>query len=311
MSAACELPDLEIRRDERDHVLARVGGIYAKVMADSINVSGQRITTLEVRFPRIILAEVNTHRMVAKNGASSRAIPFTKRLAAIQDDPFIPMRWGREQKGMEAGEEVEHPEAVREIWLKARDEAVEHAIGLASGGLHKNLCNRLIEPFAWMTMVWTATNYANLTFQRDHRAAEDHFQILGACVRSALISSGPSPLHFGEWHMPYIRPDDYQAVWSMAHEQEPIRQDYLRKISAARCARVSYETQDGVRDVLADLGLFSRLVVRDEYETEPGHWSPLEHVCMALATPERIGPFTGWFPLRKQYKHEYRREEWE
>ena len=55
--------------------------IKAVIAADSINVKGKRITTFIVTMPRIVLAELNTHRVFSRNSASSRAIPFTKMCA--------------------------------------------------------------------------------------------------------------------------------------------------------------------------------------------------------------------------------------
>jgi hypothetical protein len=54
-----------------------------KILADSISPDGVRLTTLEVVMPRIVLAEFNTHRMLSRNSASSRAIPIEKMIRMV------------------------------------------------------------------------------------------------------------------------------------------------------------------------------------------------------------------------------------
>lgn len=151
--------------------------IAAEVIADSI-CNGHRITTMKVTFPRFILAEFNTHRMLSKNSASSRAIPFNKMLDMVTTDPFIPIAWQKDHKGMQGTEYLskedrndpdptsiirwnsEH-ESANKAWLAARDEAVKHALILNSIGATKQLCNRLLEPFMWHTVLVTATEWEN------------------------------------------------------------------------------------------------------------------------------------------------------
>ena len=69
--------------------------IEAKIVADSIYKQGQRLTTFTVVFPRFILAELNTHRMLSRNSASSRARPFQAMLNDVRKDPFVPIRGSR------------------------------------------------------------------------------------------------------------------------------------------------------------------------------------------------------------------------
>ena len=78
--------------------------ISAEIIADSKNQFGDRITTFILTFPRIVLAEFNTHRMLSRNSASSRAIPFEKMVQMVQDDPFIPIKWMKDHKGMQGTE---------------------------------------------------------------------------------------------------------------------------------------------------------------------------------------------------------------
>jgi len=97
--------------------------ISAKVVADSKNEYGNRVTTMVVTFPRIILAEFNTHRMFSRNSASSRAIPFEKMVKAVRENPFVPIAWMRDHKGMQGNEYLTDKEEIQEakdIWLAAR-----------------------------------------------------------------------------------------------------------------------------------------------------------------------------------------------
>lgn len=146
--------------------------IEAKIVADSINPQGDRITTYLLTFPRFILAELNTHRVFSKNSASSRAIPFEKMVKMVEEDPFIPIAWQKEHKGMQGSEyftKVEDIERNTRKWLTARDNAINSAKWLNAGftddelgiGVTKQLCNRLLEPFMWHTVLLTGTEFKN------------------------------------------------------------------------------------------------------------------------------------------------------
>lgn len=140
--------------------------IEAKIIADSINPQGDRITTYLLTFPRFILAELNTHRVFSKNSASSRAIPFEKMVKMVEEDPFIPIAWQKSHKGMQGSEYFlsengDNTHKISEGWLLARDSAVQIARGLNNSGVTKQLCNRLLEPFMWHTVLLTATEFEN------------------------------------------------------------------------------------------------------------------------------------------------------
>lgn len=133
--------------------------IKAEIVAHSINEQGDELISIMATFPRIILAEVNTHRMLSKNTSSSRAIPFNKMVESVQNDPFIPIAWQKEHKGMQ-GSEYHIEEAGERFcpnnWLRARDRAVVEANHLHDNiGVTKQLANRLLEPFMWTTMLIT------------------------------------------------------------------------------------------------------------------------------------------------------------
>lgn len=266
----------------------------AKVILDSISPSGNRLTTMEVTIHRFVLAEFNTHRVFSRNSASSRAIPVEKMIAKAMDDPAIPLFWPAEQKGMQGGDQLDtgpRREAF-EVWQRARMGAIESATALTKLGLHKSVVNRLLEPFLPHTIIVSSTEWTNFFAQRCNPAAQPEMRAAAEQMRGAYLESTPEPLGIGEWHTPYITPED-----DADGELIPVQKRLF--VSAARCARVSYLTQDGRRDYKEDLALFNRLVT-----ARPGHWSPLEHV----ATPQhpdyesRLGNFRGWDQLRHSFE---------
>jgi len=265
----------------------------AKVILDSISEAGVRLTTMEVTIPRIVLPEFNTHRMLSRNSASSRAIPVKKMIERVKADPFIPQRWGRNEKGMQANQELKTPEEIKlatDIWLMARDEAIKYVEMLVDENginIHKQLANRLLEPWMWQTIIVTATEWENMRGLRVSPEAQPDFEIAARMLFEAYDASSPKWLDVGEWHLPYVEGVDKDSMlW------DGVSQEKLIKISAARCARVSYLTHDGRRDPTEDVKLYDRLLAGP-------HLSPLEHPAQALANPIQVGNFTGWMQARK------------
>ena len=255
----------------------------ARVIADSISPAGVRLTTIEVTLHRFVLAELNTHRAFSRNSASSRAIPVSRILNRVADRPAIPVRFPAEQRGMQGGTDIDDPVKAREIWLAARDAAVVYAEQLICLGVHKSVVNRLLEPFLPHTVIISATDWDGFWRQRCSALAQDEILVAAEAMQAARQASTPRPVPYGGWHLPYLQPED-QHVSRWVHQ----------RLSAARCARVSYLTHDGRRDTQADLDLYTRLV-----EADPPHASPLEHP----ATPARPGAavpgnFRGWRQLR-------------
>ncbi len=261
-----------------------------KIVADSLAPSGRRLTTITATYPRFIHAEILTHRDRARNSASSRAIPWPTMMAAITEHPVIPLRFGSEQRGMQTGSEIDRPDEARRIWLEARDNAVRSAQQLADLGVHKSICNRITEPWMWITIVMTATEWNNFFRLRCHPDAEIHFQKIAGMIRDGLTGNTPTQTAVGGWHLPFVQSDE------LPHFDVGV----LARVSAARCARVSYLTHDGNRSVGEDLKLFDRLCQGSGF----GHWSPHEHVAQALDTEDRSGPFVGWRQYRKSFLNE-------
>lgn len=283
-----------------------------RVVLDSVAPSGGRLTTFEVTFPRIVLAEFNTHRVFSRNSASSRAIPVSRRLQMVREDPFVPAQFGRNRRGMQATELLdEEKEGLRaeSIWREALRYAVACASSLADLGVHKQHANRLLEPFAWQTVVVSTTHVDNYFHRRVSSLAQPEIERPSRMMSEALDASAPRELRAGDWHLPYVTGVDADELRDAGYPEES-----LVEVSAARCARVSYLTQDGKRDVAEDLALYKRLL-------GPGHMSPLEHPARALdahgwlehatRAAERwiydrvpVGNFWGWAQHRKEVPHE-------
>ncbi|HVA38378.1 MAG TPA: FAD-dependent thymidylate synthase [Candidatus Dormibacteraeota bacterium] len=259
-------------------------GFSARVLLDSVSPLGVRLTTMEVVFPRFVLAEFNTHRVFSRNSASSRAIPTAKLIERVLNDPVIPVEWGRNQPGMSASEVLsaaEESEALRR-WLAARDAAVEHARRLAELKVHKQVLNRILEPFLWHTVIVSATEWENFFELRCAPNAQPEIREAALRMREALRSSAPRALGAGEWHLPLVLDDER----SLEAEQ-------LKRVSAARCARVSYLTHDGGRDLQKDLALYERLA-------SDRHLSPFEHVATPADDTAFHANFRGWVQMRRE-----------
>ena len=294
----------------------------AKILADSVSPAGHRLTTQEVTMPRIVLAEFNTHRVLSRNSASSRAIPVEKQLKNVLEEPFVPDYWGINQKGMQAEQKLDRRESAEATgeWLCRRDLALLGAVALIGGvksiqdealkkrigalqalhgevdkplgrPVHKQLANRLLEPFMWHTVIVTATEWDNFYALRANSQAQPEIRQTAEAMRQAYLQSEPAEVDYGQWHLPLIQSDERHLAVSS-----------LVKISAGRCARVSYLTHAGQRDPQEDIALYERL-------TASGHMSPLEHVARPLL-PEEMrrsvwsGNFRGWHQHRKDIPNE-------
>ncbi len=271
----------------------------ARVLCDSVSPDGVRLTSMEVTLPRIVLAEFNTHRVFSRNSASSRAIPVEKMLQKVMDDPFIPVYWGKNQKGMQAEQELteEEQKTAEEAWLIGRSHAVADAVRLLEMGVHKQITNRLLEPWLWHTIICTATEWDNFWALRCNKDAQPEIKRAAELMREAYNASVPSPLNYGEWHLPLVDPSE-----AFDFQVSGVTVEDICKISAGRCARVSYLTHDGKRDPKADIELCDRLL-------KAGHLSPFEHaatpmLCEDFVTSAFCGNFRGWVSLRKTIPNE-------
>lgn len=294
----------------------------AQIICDSVSPNGVRLVTMVVRFHRFILAELNTHRVFSRNSASSRAIPSAKMLESVRTDMAKPVKWGKNQSGMQAYEELGPGAAVlAEVrWGEAGMKAAELSENLAKTGVHKQICNRLIEPFLYHTAVITATEWDNFFHQRCSEFAQPEMRALADAMQMAFFTHEPKFINYGGWHLPFIDENDYVPAQRIAefnrygaviseYDIFEITRDIIeiyKKVSVARCARVSYMTHDGKRDLEEDLALYDKL-------TKGMHWSPFEHVATPLedthstSSKDRFcGNFRGWRQFRKMFEGENR-----
>ena len=293
--------------------------ITAKVICDSICKHTKiRITTLELVYPRFIHSEFMTHRVFSRNASSSRAIPVAKVIQAVIDNPAMPIHWGKNQSGMQAHEELDDSgkESVERLWIDARDCAVQLAKEMSEVGAHKQIVNRILEPFTHIRVIVTATNFANFFALRDHEDAQPEIRELARVMKAAMETSIPKSLGLGEWHLPYLDDEDFANINNHMAESsitrhEPNKGDVCMMacaVSAARCARVSYLTHDGERPTLQkDLELYRHLV-----NANPPHMSPCEHQASPnyygkiadLGYPITHSNFRGWNQFRHLIKDE-------
>jgi len=256
--------------------------IYALVVADSISPTGDRLTTVEVRMHRWVLAEFNTHRVFSRNSASSRAVPPHKRILSVTESPAMPVYWGLEQSGMQDAGKASDKVAVlaNRAWRRASHNAAGSAEELMDLKIHKGLTNRLLEPFLYHTVVVSATEWQNFFAQRISELAQPEIHEAAKCIKTAICNSMPAYLDYGEWHTPYSdkdRPDDERKVQAVAG-----------------CARVSFENHGGTRVFSKDEDLYTKLS-----EADPAHASPFEHVATPVDSGT-LGNFQGYQQLRHQ-----------
>jgi thymidylate synthase ThyX len=259
--------------------------IYAKVIEDSVTTEGKRLTTMEVQMHRFVLAEFNTHRVFSRNSSSSRAIPIEKQIAKISKHPAYPVSWGSNKSGMQAGEPLHGSKAnkARRTWKRASKKAIKTSRSLEKLGVHKEIANRILEPYMWHTVIVSSTEWDGFFEQRCSHMAQPEIRLVANAMRDAYKKSVPFLLVDGEMHLPYIQPGEFDLP------------DYKKaRISIARCARVSYLTHDNIYSIEKDLGLFDRLCTAD-----PPHWSPMEHVATPLTDElDPSGNFNGFAQVR-------------
>lgn len=282
--------------------------IEAKIVADSI-ANGKRITTYVLTYPRFIHAEFMTHRMISRNASSSRAIPVKKQIQMVIDNPVIPLAFTKNKPGMQGGEALQGfgAELAVSTWLAGRDEAVRAANTLADLEVHKQYANRLLEPYAHITVVATATDWENFFALRIHPAAQPEIHALAKAMHDAREKSIPKDLKAGYWHLPFIDSEAMSEIKDMFEidclQESKEAVELAIKRSVARCARVSYLNHDGSKATIEkDLELYERLL-----GNVPIHASPAEHQAQArpwYLSWMRSGNFKGFVQYRKTLKHE-------
>lgn len=287
----------------------------AKVLKDSVSEDMVRLPTVLARFPRFILPEVLTHRVFSRNTSSSRAIPVKKIIADIMEDTAMPVSWGLNKPGMSAEAENNRKVYIKtyetqmteffdqgyskaeklyrmvlagfekeDAWLAARDAAIEYAMAFNESEYHKQVVNRILEPYVHTNMVISSTYWRNFFNLRLASDAQPEINVLAEEISNALSESKPRLLGFGQWHLPYV---------PCREEDQPLSR--IRKFSAARLARVSYNNHDGTEpSAERDLKTFDMLI------NEGGslHGSCFEHIATPVPN-HRASNFFGWMQWRE------------
>jgi thymidylate synthase ThyX len=298
----------------------------AKILLDSLNpYTEARLTTWELSYPRFVHSELMTHRVFSRNSASSRAIPVKKMIERIKNDPVFPVFWGKNQAGMQASVELNEceQEKAKALWLQARDfniSVVERMVakecvscesrgyGVDASGLdgpgivhytcprcngsgkgldlHKQIANRLLEPWMYITIILSATEFGNWFNLRHHKDAQPEIRKLAVMMADLYHSNEPQDRTL---HVPMLR--DEEMLWAP---------NIKKKIATARVARVSYLNHDGTKSSMEDdFKLHDRLA-------DGGHWSPFEHSAEAMNSFDWSGNFFSWFQYRKEFGGENR-----
>lgn len=292
--------------------------ISATIIAVSKNEHGQRITTWVLTYPRMIHAEMMTHRVFSRNAASSRAIPALKMIKDVESDPFIPVAWQKNHKGMQGTEYLNefHSGVAKREWLLARDLAADQASHMTELDVTKQLTNRLLEPFQWYTAIFTATETDNFfelrcpqyygeykswkdvcEYQGKYKSdkedytlldrlkvnkgkGEIHISLLAEAMWDSMNEYEPKQLKAGEWHIPFGDKMDYERLLDTRAALLGASEDDVKvKIATARCARISYNNFEGKDDYEADIKLYDML-------KDSGHFSPFEHCARAMSKNE-------------------------
>ena len=259
------------------------GGISATIIADSVSsVNGKRITTYELEYPRFIHAEFMTHRLFSRNAASSRAIPVEKVIEQVENNPAMPIQWGKNEKGMQAKEELHWTDKgeAQEEWLIAVQQASLSAHELSAFNAHKQIVNRILEPYQFIKVVCSATEFDNFFWLRCHSDAQPEIKELADCMYKAYAENTPEELQPGEWHTPYVShmndtEGNLQYYIDKNGETVTLTLEEALQVSSSCCAQVSYRVLDQSLDKAKKI--YKMLV-----ESKPVHASPFEHAATPI-----------------------------
>lgn len=309
--------------------------ISCRLELASVNsITGDILYTFIQVFPRIILAEINTHLVAGKNTASSRAIPTLKQLKRVLFDPFVPYKFGTYKSGMQAGPDLTgwRLGLARQLWLLARWPALVIALltYLWPLRLAKQISNRLVEQWMWVEQIWTATDVKNEMLQRNHPHAEPHYQELARqkaniirYIETWLTCKQLTPewdpnndadlagtdllnvwnrcqfLLPGQWHLPFVGLWARVAPTGFSERYAREKIEELKQVSAGRCAWVSYympgSDSKKMENFMSAINTYSKLA-----DSDPKHLSPLMHQGTPLPVSFRCGNLVGFLQFRKE-----------
>lgn len=255
------------------------GMISVEVIKDSYNPEfSSRITTLVLEYPRIIHSELMTHRLFSRNASSSRAIPVSKVIEQVRNNPAMPVRWGKNQAGMQANEDL--PDYVQGLvksqWIASAKNAANTAEGMMASRLHKQVVNRILEPYQFIRVCVTSTNWNNWFNLRNHPDADPTIHALAETMEKAMEESSPYGLVNGQWHIPFVTESVNNKSQEFFDEDgNEITLEQALMISSSCAAQTSYRKLDTSLDKAVDI--YKKLI-----ESKPCHASPVEHQAMVI-----------------------------
>jgi thymidylate synthase ThyX len=272
------------------------GQCEVAVVEHTVNMhTGKELPTFQLKYPRFIHSEFMTHRVLSRNAGSSRAIPAQKLIAQVREEPAFFVWVGENQSGMQAASEVDEATklAFYAEWKELAGLCADYVERWSSKyNVHKQCVNRVLEPFLYISVVVTASEWDNFFELRDHEDAQPEIRDLAMTMRKALHASTPRKANEHAlsdargWHLPYVTMEE--------RKNYPIKD--LLAMSAARCARVSYLTHNKENPKLEDdYVLYKRLV-----ESRPLHASPLEHQAVVVKNDLAFANLKGgWLQHRR------------
>lgn len=275
----------------------------AEILTDSVSPLGHRLTTFCITYPRFILAEVNTHKILSKNSQSSRAIPLKKTIERVKNDPFVPEVWGKNKPGMSWSDALDQNSEIQNahnLWVSASEDAIFYAESLGDLDIHKSLANRILEPYSWISTIISGTDWENFFALRTEENAQPEFRKIALMMLGLYDNSEPKLVNYGDYHLPLLQDDERDEMeLPFYRERGDVWRDkeYWKKVCVGRCARISYLSHNGVRDTKEDIRLHDQLI-------ENGHFSPPEHIATPIAESRYIVNYLGWEQYRKQIPYE-------
>lgn len=283
------------------------GCIVARVVAHSVTEFGKQIITFELEYPRFIHGEFMTHRQFSRNAMSSRAVPIEKMMEQVRNNPAMPIHWGKNQAGMQAKEELKGEDLRNAMtqWKQAALYAAGQSEILNTCGAHKQIVNRILEPFQVMKTVMTTTEIDNFFYLRCHEDAQPEIKELADCMKLAMEKSVPELLKNREWHTPYVQhkrkitEDGLFEYLEYSSNDTVLSEEDALKVSASCCAQVSFRLCDDSVDKAKRI--YERLV-----ESKPVHASPFEHQARPMSSRFKdtwSGNFQGWIQHRQLIKN--------
>lgn len=283
----------------------------AKVVADS-SFSNSRLITLEIELHRFVLPEFNTHRSISRNFQSSRAVPVKQMIEQVRRNPAMPVSWGKNEPGMVANHDLSEgiAQSVEHCWLKTAQEMARRAEIFNEMGLHKQVVNRILEPFMWTKGVATATHkdWQSFLKLRLHKDAQPEIKALALEIDKVIKESSIAELGDKDWHMPYFG----NGYW-LEGCGIPLKDALM--ISSSCCGQVSYRKLDESLDKANKIYGMLNLPENGIYKEDPPHFSPTEHQARARNGDfEMSGNFhseDAWLQYRKilESGYEYQIEE--